>query len=575
LTAIELTIVSGSERETIVLPEGENLRKSLLETGIHVQAVCGGAGGCGKCRVRVVEGLLEITDCDRRHLTTEELTDGWRLSCAAHPAQSLTIEMPPRNEESFSIVSEYGGCFTGEPAIVTDVIHLSKSERSVTERALRGADVSMEILQACSELVESGLETVYVTKSGSGILRVSGFCQDLHAIAVDVGTTTLCLALVNVADGRVVGHLSMINGQREYGADVISRIRHAVNGGLPDLSGIIRGQIARAARKICEDHRVEPDSVVKMAIAGNTSMLHILLGLSCRTIGAYPFTPVTLDFLRLKYGDIFPGGGFSCAVDLLPGLSAYVGADIASGILFVDLFKSAQPAILLDMGTNGEMALSCGGRLYCTSTAAGPAFEGGNIQWGTGSVPGAISSVKFLGETCLITTIDGEPPCGICGSGVIDTVAECLAHEFIAPSGRFERDRAGSVMLGVTSGGEQIRFTQKDVREVQLGKSAIRSGIDVLVRTAGLEYGDIGMFYVAGGFGSRMNFENGVAISLFPQEFSGRMRAVGNSALGGLVKYLTDESAEGELEAITRSSAEFDLSEDKAFNKMFIANMSF
>jgi uncharacterized 2Fe-2S/4Fe-4S cluster protein (DUF4445 family) len=433
--------------------------------------------------------------------------------------------------------------------------------------------LSMETLRGCSEIVESGAAEVFVARAGGRILRV-GHKAALFAIAVDIGTTTICMALIDVRDGTVSGRLSMINRQREYGADVISRIHRAANGELTAIGGAVRSQIAQGALKICADNGVEPGAVIRMAVVGNTAMLHLLLGLSCKTLGVYPFTPVTLDTLYLRYDEIFEGP-LRCAVEVLPGISTYVGADAAAGILFTNLHESASPALLLDMGTNGEMAVSRDGRLHCTATAAGPAFEGGNIEWGTGSVPGAISSVRFDGGEARIETIDGALPTGICGSGVIDAVAACLKSGIISETGRFEKRFEGGVPLGVTDQGREIRFTQRDVREVQLAKSAVRSGIDILLKTAGLSYEDVGAFYIAGGFGYRIDFDSGVAIGLFPKELSGRMRAVGNSALGGAIKYLLDKSAGSALEAIARGSGHFDLSEDGAFNDMFMENMIF
>jgi len=556
------------------LAAGGNLLDAMRGMGLYVPALCGGRGTCGKCRIRAMDGALDVTETDAAHISRGDLDAGWRLACAARPTSDAAVEVAPRGEDNFAVVEDYSGAIRGAAAITT-LVAMEKSPRSVTDRVKMDGDVplSMETLRGCSEIVENGASEVFVTRAGGRILRV-GSRTDLFAIAADIGTTTLCMALVDVRDGAVLGRLSMINKQREYGADVISRIHRAANGDLAAIGDAVRVQLARGAQKICSDNGVDPGAVVRMAVVGNTAMLHLLLGLSCKTLGAYPFTPVTLDALYLRYDEIFEGS-LRCAVEVLPGISTYVGADITAGILFTNLPESERPALLLDMGTNGEMAVSRDGRLCCTATAAGPAFEGGNIEWGTGSVPGAISSVRFDGGETRIETIGGTPPTGICGSGVIDAVAACLKSGIISGTGRFEKDFEGGVSLGLTERGREIRFTQRDVREVQLAKSAVRSGIDILLKIAGLSYGDVGAFYIAGGFGYRIGFDSGVAIGLFPEEFSGRMTAVGNSALGGAIKYLLDESAGGALEAIARGAEHFDLSEDGAFNDMFMENMMF
>jgi uncharacterized 2Fe-2S/4Fe-4S cluster protein (DUF4445 family) len=578
---IEVTVVQGETRRTIVLREGENLQKALSREGFYLSAVCGGAHSCGKCRVKVAAGELGISSGDALFLTDAELASGWRMACSAYPKGDVAIDIPPHREQKFQAVSDYG-LDTNRldtamlPGTAMEVLHIEKDKRSMTGKLCSRDDgpLSLEILLGCSELIESEAKDAHIARSGGKIVYIGPASRDLYAVAIDIGTTTLCFALVNISRGEVVGHVSEVNRQRDFGADVISRIQRAMGGDLPALSDIVRRQIMRGVFDLCEKYGVEKNRVLKIAIAGNTAMLHLLLGLSCKTLGVYPFTPVTLDLLKLRYGDLFEGK-LCCGVDVLPGIATYIGADIASGMSFVDLHKSAEPAILLDIGTNGEMAVSREGRLYCTSTAAGPAFEGGNILWGTGSVPGAISSVRYDGKGFETNTIGDEAPSGICGSGVIDTAARLLENGFIDRGGRFKREYKEGVALAVTVSGEEIRFTQKDVREVQLGKSAIRCGIDILLRKAGLEYGDIGVFYLAGGFGSRISFTSGFTIGLFPKEMNGKMTAIGNGALGGVVKYLCDGNSPDELLDIVGRSVEFSLSEEKVFNEMFLKNTSF
>jgi uncharacterized 2Fe-2S/4Fe-4S cluster protein (DUF4445 family) len=222
------------------------------------------------------------------------------------------------------------------------------------------------------------------------------------------------------------------------------------------------------------------------------------------------------------------------------------------------------------------MALSNNGRILCTSTAAGPALEGVNITWGTGSVPGAISSVRYDESGFVVSTIGGQAPVGVCGSGVIEAVYLCLENRFMDKTGRFQKDLASTgVVLAKTEQGEDIFISQKDVREVQLAKSAIRSGIDILMRRAGLNGEDIGTLYVAGGFGYNINFDSGVGIGLVPRELKDKIKLAGNSSLAGAVSYLLDPELAGAMDEIIRISSEFSLSEDKDFQHLFIANMNF
>jgi uncharacterized 2Fe-2S/4Fe-4S cluster protein (DUF4445 family) len=239
----------------------------------------------------------------------------------------------------------------------------------------------------------------------------------------------------------------------------------------------------------------------------------------------------------------------------------------------------------MDIGTNGEMALAKDGKLLCTATAAGPAFEGGNILWGTGSVPGAISQVKYRnggngvsgGESNTmfdVKTIGDKPPVGICGSAVVDIVYQGLRNGLIESSGRFARG-VGDLVLAKNPEGEEIKFIQKDVRELQLAKSAIRSGMEALLRHTGTDYGAVKTLYIAGGFGFNLNFESGAGIGLIPPELLPKVSLIGNSALGGAVKYLLDRDAGDTLEKIVALSQEYSLPEDRYFNEIFIDNVEF
>jgi uncharacterized 2Fe-2S/4Fe-4S cluster protein (DUF4445 family) len=299
------------------------------------------------------------------------------------------------------------------------------------------------------------------------------------------------------------------------------------------------------------------------------------MGLSCATLGQHPFTPVTLDFVSCAYPELFEGG-LSCEVVTLPGISTYVGADITAGIFFTEMHRSAEPTLLMDIGTNGEMALMASGQLLCTATAAGPAFEGGNIQWGTGSIPGAISQVAWRDGQFAIKTIGDRPPAGICGSGVVDTVYEGLKSGFIQPNGKFNTTvPEGGIFLAKAADGQDINFCQKDIRELQLAKSAIRSGLDALINHVGLSYDDVRTLYIAGGFGFNLNFNSGAGIGLIPKELHSKIKLIGNSSLGGAVRYLTDRNGGESINAILGMAGEYSLPKDARFNEMFLDNIGF
>jgi uncharacterized 2Fe-2S/4Fe-4S cluster protein (DUF4445 family) len=422
--------------------------------------------------------------------------------------------------------------------------------------------------------LESGTYHVYWEQGK--ILHISYKPEPVYAVAVDIGTTTLAMVLLDLQTGTIASRFSAVNRQREFGGDVISRIQRANEGDLVLLSLSVRNQITEGIAALCRDASAGVQAIRKIAIVGNTTMLHLLLQLSCCTLGQTPFTPVTLDMVSLGSREIFEGD-LSCETVILPGISTYVGADITAGLLFTELHTKADPVVFMDIGTNGEMALAYQGKILCTATAAGPAFEGGNIRWGTGSVMGAISQVRFRDGIFACTTIGNQPPVGICGSGVVDIVYQGLKQDFIQSSGRFNPKLlpTGEIFLARTQDNRDIVFCQKDVRELQLGKSAIRSGLDALLNHAGLGYGDIKTLYLAGGFGFNLNLESGVGIGLIPEALRPKISLAGNSALGGAVKLLLNPDNEKTLYHLVGQSEEFSLPQDKYFTKHFIDNIDF
>jgi uncharacterized 2Fe-2S/4Fe-4S cluster protein (DUF4445 family) len=595
---LHITVVSGGAEQTITFnPEqDETLLKALQAGGIYMPAVCGGRGVCGKCKITVTAGTLEPTSADRSYFSEQDLAAGLRLSCAAKPLENISVSIPQSDESSIESVSAFGmetsGGFSESAAILPERVVLERNALSYARQlnGEKGGKLPLRALShisACADiaaakaLAPAGSEAarkdpeVYVYRDKGEILSIQTSPTAVYGIGVDIGTTTIVTALIDLLSGQILDRVSMINKQREFGADVISRMQRASKGELPQLTGRVRQQISESVAELRSKNAVRAQDICRMAIAGNTTMMHLLMGFSCATLGQYPFTPVTLDFISCVYPELFEGD-LSCEVTILPGISTYVGADITAGIFFTDMHRSAEPTALMDIGTNGEMALMVAGKLLCTATAAGPAFEGGNIQWGTGSIPGAISQVAWRDGKFEIKTIGNRAPAGICGSGVVDAVYEGLRSGQKEGSGRFNTAvPASGIFLAKTTDGQDINFCQKDVRELQLAKSAIRSGLDALIRHAGLSYDDIKTLYVAGGFGYNLNFNSGVGIGLIPKELHSKIRLIGNSSLGGAVRYLMDRHSEESINTIVGMAGEYSLPEDSYFNEMFVENITF
>lgn len=503
---------------------GISLLELFVKHDIYISAACGGAGKCGKCKVHFLEGTTEITTDDRVCLTEEELQEGWRLSCLAYPDKDCVVEILSSDESDFDVVSEY---------------------------------------QAQKKNTDGATESAY-------------------DIAIDIGSTTIAVNLIGQDTKEVCQTFTTINRQRAYGADVISRIQASVDGKGKELQESIQRDLLIGIREVIREEGIDASLVQRIAIAGNTTMGHLLMGYSCETLGVFPFTPVNIDTIHTTGKELFAGAEVSVAgledvqVVLLPGISTYVGADISAGMLFCEMDRSEGPCLLVDLGTNGEMAIGKAGHYMVTSTAAGPAFEGGNISCGMGAVKGSICGVTIEDEQAQVETIGDKPAIGLCGTGVLETVYELLRNELIDETGVLEEDYFDDGFeLAKTPDGEPITFTQKDVREIQLAKSAVRAGLETLLIRYGVSYDQVEKVYLAGGFGYRIDLEKSIGIGLLPEELREKIVAVGNSSLGGAGKYLMEADAPERMEKMMGECEEIALSTDKDFIQFYTDYMFF
>ena len=375
---------------------------------------------------------------------------------------------------------------------------------------------------------------------------------------------------------KIWGKAAFINSQRAYGSDVISRIQASTEGKKEELQKCIREDLKKGLDQLVRENNIALTEIERIIISGNTTMVHLLMGYDCAGLGVFPFTPVNIQLIRGNANEILGVQGLDTKVEILPGISTYVGGDIVSGLYACDFDRKDEVCLLIDLGTNGEMAIGNKDKILVTSTAAGPAFEGGNITWGTGSIPGAICTVRIEDEKAVVGTIKDQSPVGICGTGVVETAAELLKEELIDETGRLEEEYFDEgYPLAETSDGKKILFTQKDMREIQLAKAAIRAGAETLAYHYGVVKNDIARIYVAGGFGYKLDVKKAIAIGMIPEEFEGRIEAVGNSSLKGAEKFLIETDGQTRVQNIVKLSEEISLSTDKVFNEAYMDAMFF
>lgn len=392
-------------------------------------------------------------------------------------------------------------------------------------------------------------------------------------LAVDIGTTTIAMQLYDCSSGQLIGEDLAENRQRTFGADVISRIEYANRHTPAPLEDTIHHQLEEMAGYCLRRSGIS--GLDKIVIAGNTTMLHFWERLDPRGIAVSPFVPQSLFGCESRYP--------LCGVlPFLPNcVGAYVGGDVTCAILASGMLQAPdKTSLLVDLGTNGEIALYHRGKLHCASTALGPAFEGASLSCGMAASPGAVCEVH-MEETggVSFSTIAGAPPVGICGSGILDIIRLMLEHDILDETGRL----CGSARTAKAETGEPawdlpgtgLRMTQQDIRQIQLAKAAVCAGIQTLLETIGLTCGDVERFYIAGGFGHSMNVESAARVGLFPSALKSRVQLLGNASLSGAVFLLLDPQARNTLGQMCESAEELPLSGNSAFSEHYIENMLF
>lgn len=510
-----------SAREVrLTCPGGCRVHDYIQSQGTALAMPCGGKGMCGKCRVRVVRGRLPVTPEDKRIFSEAQLAQGWRLACKAVTREAVEIVVPVQEQQGFSAL------------------------------AAEAADEGALSLAADHD----------------------------YGLAVDIGTTTLAAALVDCTDGKILATATVVNSQRSFGADVVSRIGAACHGKGKTLQKAVRRDLTRLMKQLLKDHPGTAARCRQMAIAANTTMLHLLMGWPCDGLGDWPFHPVSLGGKTYRAQEVLgPQSPLADAtVTLLPGMSTYVGADITAGIWQCGLASSDDVSLFVDLGTNGEMVLGNKDQRFIASAPAGPALEGGKLTWGTGSVPGAICGVRIERGRAKVRTIDHAVPVGICGTGILEAMAGLVREGLVDETGKLvEPYFHKGFPLASTLDYQRITLSQQDIREIQMAKSTIRAGIESLIERSGISRQRVHQVFLAGGFGYYLDPQKAAVIGLLPADLAERTTAVGNTSLKGAIGLLTGAVTLEELQAIAAGAEEIVLGNDEAFQRLYIDYLNF
>lgn len=586
---------------------GSCLMEVARDANIDLESSCSGRGTCGKCLVQYVDGVADGPHDDEiRHISSDNLAQGVRLACRSKVIGTADYRVLQDAGKKHRILSE--GLmpeFSMNPHISKKYIELERpklednlDDVSRLERAL-GLNLPdrlpLSLLQQIPGVLRSGGFKATLVFAGDDLIGIEpGDTTSLcYGAAVDIGTTTVVVSLVNLVSGEELTACTMINPQKNHGLDVLSRIQHVREqpGGLDELSRMVRECIDSLIGEACQDAEVERRNIYEISVAANSTMMHFFLGVDPSGIGKSPYVPsftrgvnVTARELSLE---ISPFGTVYC----LPSVSAYIGADIVAGILVAELADKDERALFIDIGTNGEIAFSSKGKICSCSTAAGPALEGMNISCGMRAANGAIEKV-FINGDVEVHTIGDKAAVGLCGSGIIDAVGELIKAGVVEPSGRFVKlqpgdappwahrlqngDGPASFTLAEGKRGKgPIVITQKDIRQVQLAKGAILSGILVLLSKLGIGPQDIDRVYIAGGFGFHVRMESFARMGVIPTELVDRVSLIGNSSKSGAILCLLSKEKREEAARLARKIDYIELSCYPDYDKLFTKCLAF
>ena len=596
---------SGQEQRRLTGDGSQSLLNLALAGQVPIEANCGGRGRCGKCKVKVQGEVSPLDEVERQVLSEKELAHSTRLACRCYPRGDVTVSFVTTSELEI-LTDGVAEVVSLEPdvqakAIYVDAPTLEQPTADWT-RVARAVGVSegstslpLEVLQELPAAVRSE-GVLQAVSYGSQILDVRVTSEPIYGLAIDVGTTTVAVGLNNLWTGEEVAVAAAMNGQANYGADVISRIDYASDStGLKRLQSAVLDTINTLISQVCREVGISPQRIYRGIIVGNTCMQHLILGVPPKYLAEAPYVPSfanTITYSAQEVGlEIFP----SAPVSLLPSIAGFVGADTVGMIVAADLAGLPGSHLAIDIGTNGEIVLAKDGKLYACSTAAGPAFEGGQIQWGMRAAPGAVDRVDVVEGALQWRTIGNQRAVGICGSGLIDLMAALLQVGVVDDTGRLLtrdefagppelRQRLVDSQYGpafvvvppeAAKGGDPVLFTHRDVRQVQLAKAAIQAGSQVLADHAGVELSQLTSVHLAGAFGNYIRPESAAAIGLLPPDSPGKVRSLGNAArMGARMALLSDRILHG-CQTLSDGVEYIELSTSPDFQIAFMEAMMF
>ena len=526
-------VEQSQEAVKVSYKEGANLLQTLLDVGIFVDNACSGKGICGKCKVKVLKGSLsEPSETEKKVLKKQELEDGIRLSCLAEVLGDVEIALLQKERKHKVLTGGY----------------LPEFQRDVYE-------------------------------SGYGV-------------AIDIGTTTVVTALIDLQTGKEIANASMINAQKHFGLDVLTRITYEYENpetGARELQEAIVKSINAMLGEVCQEADVDRSDIREIDVAANCTMMHMLLGVDARSIGRAPYKPEFLSAQTLSAKEIGIEAGEDTILYCLPQVSAYIGADIVAGAYVCEMQNAKGNVLFIDIGTNGEIVLASKGKLLCCSCAAGPALEGMNISSGMRATEGAVEDVEISEQGVALKVIGDQTPVGICGSGILAVLRELLKNKIVKKTGVFvKKDKLeetdyrysmirmnGTKREFILKEEPELLITQGDIRQVQLAKGAILSGFTALCKKAGIQMEELDKVMIAGQFGAHLPAHSLTGTGILPKAVEDKLVYVGNSSKTGAYMTLMSEKIKREMEELAEKMEYMELAETENYERIFTECMIF
>ena len=591
---MKYTVLFKPDDVSVSVDRGTTILDAAVRAGVDLNSSCGSKGTCKKCKV-IVEGPVEIEA--RSELDQKMLDKGYRLACQTHITGEVTVFVPEearlqahqimdKHDEhglvSLSPLTEEKGIKLDPPSLVDSLGDLERLARYLDiDAGQLGLPLSV-LRELPSTLRSSGWKVSVVRDAadlGGSIVSITSGKGCNFGAALDIGTTTVVLSLIDLLTGRTLATASEYNRQSRAGDDVISRIAQAEEGGLEELQDLVIQTINHLIMEVraSASKLVGQCDITAMSVAGNTTMMHLFLGLDPSHIRYDPYIPVTNMPPLVRAKDLGLGINPNAPIYCVPGRASFVGGDIIADVISSGMHKRDELALLIDVGTNGEVALGNNDFLVSCSTSAGPAFEGGEVACGMRAMAGAIERISISERLDIkAKVIGGRAPLGICGSGLIDLVAQMFLRGIIDKKGRIQ-DIASKRIRRTDEGGEfvvfqedrgkgkQIVITDSDLANIIRTKAAVYAGCSVLLKALEKVFEDLDRVYIAGGFGNYIDVENAILIGLLPDLPRERFRFIGNAALAGAVQTLLSEPKRSETRQVYEAMTYLELTNSQLF----------